>query len=117
MDDNQKDLLLTAVAIGVQNTEACSEYWPQQKELLALLTPKRRDMVNSFYKNGYFVPKGKAWDDYVREMADIFDVDFEGDLAELYDPDQSGPLRDKIREAGNVELIDAAFKYVDGFEG
>jgi len=118
MDENQKDMLLTMLAQAVQCTEALSDHWPRQKELLALLTPARADMVNSFYENGYFVAQGMTWDAYVEDVKREFNMDLESDLVDFYLVGEREAIRNLIRASGApIDLTDAAFEFVDAFEG
>ena len=113
--DHHTDLLLTALAQGVQNTEALSDTWPRQQELLALLSPTNQLMINSFYDNGYFVPAGPEWEAYGAQMSEEFDFDVEGDWDDFYSP--NGLLRKKIDVVEPPDLIAEAFAFIDAFEG
>lgn len=116
MDENRKDLLLTLLALGVQSTEACSDYFKRQKELLELLTPDRKAMVNSFYNRGYFVASGEAWDQFCVEFDDHLDYDLAmDDWLELYQ--QDGAFRKMLMEMQPADLIKDAFAFIDAFEG
>jgi hypothetical protein len=121
MTDTKKELLLTLLALGVQNTEACSSEWfKRQKELLELLSPDRKAMVNKFYRHGYFVPSGVAWKQFGVDFNEQFDYDL---IMEDWDDFYSkyGNLRKKVLELEPqmeaIGLIEDAFAYIDAFEG
>ncbi len=109
------DLLLTALAQGVQNTEALSDTWPRQQELLALLSPHNRSMIDSFYSNGYFVAEGLDWEAYGLLMLSEFGFSVDGDWDDFYSP--NGLLRKQIDVIEPTDLIAEAFAFIDAFEG
>lgn len=117
MMDTEKELLLTLLALGVQNTEACSsERFKRQKELLELLTSDHEAMINKFYRHGYFVPSGVAWKWFCVDFIKEFDYDLAmEDWLELYE--EAGNFRKKLLELEPADLIAEAFAYIDAFEG
>lgn len=110
----KNDLLLTALAATVQSVEALWKKFDRQDELLACLSQEPRAMINSFYNNGYFVPRGDAWNGFVQLMNETFDVDFENDLMKM---DDAEFRRQFYVDVAPADLIDAAFAFIDSFEG
>lgn len=89
-DENKRDLLLCAIALAVQNTEALSDYWKRQPELLGHISQRRREMIQSFYSNGYFVPAGPSWEQFCVDFHDAigWGIGNDSDGSDQHDPEQ-----------------------------
>lgn len=110
----RNDMLLTALAVTAQSVEALWKRFDRQKELLACLSPQSRSMVNGFYANGYFVPRGDAWDGFNELFKDTFSFNFEDDLTMMDEPE----FRKEFNGIGAPDdLIKDAFAFIDSFEG
>ncbi len=115
-----RELLLTALALHVQQTEGMWSSWKHQKSLLSRLPKDYKKMVKGFYSNGYYLPGGEQYEKFVErfeQVIGIVSVDFQ--LWDAIPRDQFVRALHKafVGQQDEMLLISRAVAFVDAFEG